>query len=173
MITSVDLIASNPVDVAVMPIEDATPGNAAEPVLGEIRDSVAAQLVTRLYSPIALAAIDRATPRDASSAGRTHSVVDPAWLATVAGRYQEDAVLGIRITRWDKSSLMANAKVRFAADLTMIGSRDRKILWSGSVEGEVKAGGRGPAPLDGRERELSAGRQFAEQVIALLPKRRP
>jgi hypothetical protein len=173
MITSVELIATNPVDVAVMPIEDATAGGAAQLVLDEVRQEIAAQLVGRLYSPIAIAAIDRATPRDASSAGRTHSVVDTAWLATVTGRYGEDAVLGLRITRWDKSSMMVNARVRFAVDATMLGSRDRKILWSGSVEGEVKAGGTGPAPLDPRERELAAGRQLAEQVILLLPKRRP
>lgn len=166
------LATTGPADIAVLPIEDATPDRKAEPVLVTIREAINEELVERRYSPLAAGRVDSALGTGTNSVPRRGAVVDAAYLGSLAGKAKEDALLGIRITRWDTSSLMANARVRFGVDVTMIESRSKEILWSGTVDGDVKAGGDGAAPLDPAERGRDASRRFARELIQLLPRRR-
>jgi hypothetical protein len=164
------LLAASPADIAVLPVEDATPDRRAEPVLVTMREANNQELVERRYSPLAAGRVDAALGTGGSN--RRGGVIDAAWLGSLAGKAQEDALLGIRVTRWDTSSLMANARVRFAADVTMIDSKTKETLWSGNVDGDVKAGGDGAAPLDPAERARDAARRFGHELIQLLPRRR-
>ncbi len=100
------------------------------------------------------------------------SVVQEAVLKKLAGKAQEDAVLAIQINRWDESSLMASAIVRFSAEVTLLGSKEGRALWSGALQGQVKAGGTRPAPRDPEARANAAAAEFVAQLIQRLPRRR-
>ena len=79
----------------------------------------------------------------------------------------------MRLTHWDASSLMASGRVRFAADVRLVAPDAEAPLWSGSLRGEVKAGGEGPAPRDRANRARAAADGFAKELILLLPLRHP
>jgi hypothetical protein len=171
LVASTELAKSNPSDVAVLPVEDATFDGRVRPWRDVIRAALARGLVTRLYSPLALDKVDAVIERQGLRPGSA-TAIDASYLRGVAGKFGEEALLAVRFTRWDESSLMANARLRFACDLTMVDARSGSVLWSGGIEGEVKAGGYGPAPLGPEERARDAAQQVAVEVIDRLPKRR-
>jgi hypothetical protein len=167
------LYAVNPVDIAVLPIEDATPYSAAAEVLEPFRTEVQKALIQRGYTPLATEKVDDVLRAEAGSTARP-SVVDATWLGSIGGKFGEDAALGIRVTTWDASSLMANGRVRFAADVALVSNKRPEPLWSGSIRGEVKAGGDGPAPGGRRNRVDSVAAEMAEHIVLQqLPPRRP
>ncbi len=168
---STELFAVNPADVAVLPIEDATPDGTAADVRTVMREEIAKALVLRQYTPLAPAKVDEVLSGQ-TPAPPAVSVVDAAWLRSVQGKFGEDATLGVRVTRWDRSSLMSSGHVRFAAEVTMVSTRAKSPLWSGVLEGEVKAGGSGPAPRDRAGRARSAAVEFAAELVRSLPRRR-
>ena len=169
---STDLYRVSPADVAVMPIEDATADHAAGQVLESIRAEIAADLVQRMYTPLAVAKVDEVL-RLQPGAAPSSSVVDASWLQSVAGKFGEDAVLAVRITLWDETSLMMNGHVHFSADVSLSSPKSPNPLWSGAIKGDVKAGGRGPAPRDRAGRQQSAAAEFARELVRRLPSRRP
>lgn len=168
---STDLYAVNPSDIAVLPVEDATPDQAASAVVDQIRSEISQALVHRLYAPLSSKKVDEALA-EAGADKSTVSVTDAGWLKSIAGKCGEDATLSVRITEWDRSSLMSNGRVRFTADVSMMSEKSPNPLWSGLFKGEVKAGGSGPAPMDRAARENSAASELAEALIKRLPRRR-
>ena len=164
-----EILAANPSDIAILPIEDATPDQTARPRLGVVRGALAKALIQRRYAPLQPSAVDAAIQARDAAAG---SILDPAWIESVAGKAAEDALLLVRINRWDESSLMSTARVRFDADVKLVFAKDRSILWSGNIRGEAKAGGAdGPAPFDRQGRARGAAEQFASELIRRLPAR--
>lgn len=162
------LAARLPVDIAVLPIQDDTPAQTLAPFAEELRSDIASALARRLYSPLAPAHVDS---RVDASALRGGSIVDAGFVQGWSGRFDEDAVLGVRITRWDERTMMHDARVDFGAEVMMVGS-DGAVLWSGRADGSVKAGGSGPAPIPRRQRSRSAIEVFADALIDELPVRR-
>ncbi|MEM7201293.1 MAG: hypothetical protein AAF628_13560 [Planctomycetota bacterium] len=169
--SSTELFALHPADIAILPVEDATPDGNAKEVLDSVRAAIAEALVQRMYTPLSPAKIDEVLA-DAEVRSPTTSVLDAAWLGSIEGRFGEDGTLAVRITQWDTSSLMATGRVRFAADISLVSPTADAPLWSGVLKGAVKAGGLGPAPRDRTGRARSAAAEFAGELVRLLPKRR-
>lgn len=166
-----ELYSSHPTNVAILPVEDATPDRRATPHLDQMRSAVARSLVRQLYSPLGPRAVDAPLATEASAQQKPMSVTNAATLQRVAGKFNEDAILGVRVDSWDESSLMADNKVRFSADVALIDSKTKKMLWSGHLNGMVKAGGFGPAPLDRDEKARSAVEEFGWALVQRLPSR--
>lgn len=168
LVATPELAATSPADIAVMPVVDATPDHVAGHILEPLRDEVARALVSRLYTPLANDKVDAALRKKAAA-----SAADASAPSSTGAGFGEDATLSIRITRWDQSALMARAWASFTVDVALVSSTTGATLWSGSVRGDVKAGGEGPAPLDRASRERSAAAEVARALIGRLPKRRP
>lgn len=166
-----ELYSANPTNVAVLPVEDASPDRRAVPHLERIRTELARALVRQLYSPFSARAVDGPLANEAVAIGKDGGVTNASFLQRLAGKFGEDAMLGVKVDSWDESSLMADNKVRFSADVAMLDSKTKRMLWSGHLNGVVKAGGFGPAPLDRDEKAKSAAAEFAWQVIQRLPSR--
>jgi len=160
----------NPSNVAVVPIEDATPGGNAGEVLETIRQEICGALVRRRYAPLSSRVVDPVV-REQTTGLANATFTRPEVLARIAGHLNEDAVLAVRITQWDESRIMANARVRFAAEATMLGTATKAVLWGGTLDGEIKAGQPGPAPRYRDERVLDVARQIARALISQLPER--
>lgn len=171
--TSPELLTKSPADIAVLPVVDASRSGRLTPELREaLREEIAVALAReRFYSPLSVDYVDRVMTKEAVSVDDP-AVVDAAWLAKVTGKFGEDAVLGLRITRWDDTKLMAEARVRFALELTMVDAATGKTLLSGRLEGEVKAGGEGPAPLTRVARARAAVHELARMLAREFPRRR-
>jgi hypothetical protein len=160
----------NPSNVAVVPVEDATRVGTAREVLEAFRQEVYAALVQRRYTPLSSRVVDPVV-REHGAAVANASMTRPEILGRVAGHLNEDALLAVRITQWDESRVMANGRVRFAVEATMISASSKAVLWSGTLDGEVKAGREGPAPRYRDERVLDATKQVARALISQLPER--
>ncbi len=168
---SPELAVERPSDIAIPPIEDGTVARSFGPLEATMRGALVKQLAERMYSPLAPAHVDlrlRETGRLA-----TGSPVDPNWLGGVRNTFGEDAVLGLRITQWDVSKIMDTRRVQFSAEVLMLGTKSGATLWSGRVEGSVKSGGEGPAPLGREQRIESAAQVVAEALARELPPRSP
>jgi hypothetical protein len=168
--TSPDFHVANPTDIAVLPVEDSTPDRRAAPHLDTIRSELVLALVRQRYSPLAVRAVDGQFAAEAASIKKA-GVTAPASLQRVAGKFGEDAVLGVRVDSWDESSLSVDNELRFSSDVALLDSKSKKMLWSGHLNGRVKAGGFGPAPLDPEEKARSAAREFAAALIERMPRR--
>jgi hypothetical protein len=160
----------NPSNVAVVPVEDATAGGQAREVLETIRQEVNTALIDRRYTPLGSRFVDPVV-REHTSGVANASLTRPEVLARVAGHLKEDALLAVRITQWDESRIMSNARVRFAIEATMLSSATKTVLWGGTLDGEVKAGQTAAAPRYRDERVLDAARQIARALISQLPQR--
>jgi hypothetical protein len=169
---SPDLFRVNPVDIAVLPVQDATPDGSAAGVIDDIREQIRRSLVDRYYTPLASAKVDEVMKHHAPL-GPGVSVIDAGWLRSLGGAFGEDASFAVRLHEWDDSTLMSTGWIRFAADVALASSQSETALWSGSFRGEVKAGGQGPTPRDRAQREASAAEQFARELVDRLPRRRP
>lgn len=166
-----DLELLRPSDIAVLPIEDATRGATFEQWSDVLRQSVARSLVQRYYSPLANTMVDRALVARASSS--RGSPVDASYVNGLSGVFEEDAILGVRVLEWDDRKIMQDQRARFAVDVMLVARDGNRVLWSGRLDGEVKAGGDGPAPLGRSARTRSAVELMAQVVIGELPARRP
>ena len=161
--------ALNPSDIAILPIQDGTPERSFSPYAREMRRRMAQTLVERLYSPLGPDHVDRIL---AESAATITAPVDQTQLAMVAGRFQADAVLGVQVSRWDTSRIDQTDQVDFSAEVLMLASGSKEVLWTGRVEGRVKAGGAGPAPIGHEAKIQSAVEVFADSLARELPIRR-
>lgn len=172
LVSTPELLNRKPSDVAILPVEDATPDGRLRPWRATLREALALGLVSRLYSPLSPDKVD-AVFQSEGATPRNGTAVDAGYLSGLAGKFGEDALLAVRFTRWDESSLMSNARLRFACDVTMVHAQSGRTLWSGGLEGEVKSGGYGPAPLSPEARAEDAARQVALEIVGRLPKRQP
>ncbi len=163
------LVLRNPADIAVLPVEDGSPGSAAARYVDYMRQALWRQLPERLYSPLSLELVDAAMLRHQKQAGET--VMTPAYLKRIAGKSSEEAALAVRVNRWDESHMMADKKVDFDVQAAMVAS-DGEILWSGSLAGSVKAGGLAAAPRDRDQMGRSCAEQAMAEVLNHLQRRR-
>ena len=128
-------------------------------------------LIQRKYSPLTAAVVDASMgkhiPRPPAS------IIDQRVLKGLAGRCGEDAVLALRISKWDESSLLSHNQVRFTATVTLLGGPEGTVLLAGGLDGAVKAGGLGPAPRQPEERARAAVEEFVRKLMEVLPWRRP
>ncbi len=163
-----DLKRVNPIDIAVLPVQNATGSEVLDPLLDTMRREIETMLVYRKYSPRADVDVHMRFDRNSES----RSVVDAAFLDSMATKAQEDAILAVSILRWDQTALVSTNRVGFELLFVLYGSRDRKKLWHGSVRGEVVAGGTEAPPRDPDLRAKAAVRELARELISLLPVRK-
>ena len=155
--------------VAVLPVEDGTPNAGAARLLTMMRQEMERQLIDRLYSPLTSQTVDAAL-RGAGKPAPTESLLAPANLQKMAGHAHEDAVFALRIVRWDETRIATTSRVQFQFQAAMVG-RDGVPLWNGTIQGEVKAGGAGPAPLDNEGKARSCASLAITEMLQRLPRR--
>lgn len=170
---SPELRATNPADIAVLPVEDATPEGTVGALAGHIREEINRALVQRSYSHLSSTYVDaHMGRRNVVPAAGGESIVEPAVLSRLASKADEDAILAVQIARWDQTTLLVDNQVKFLAKVTLFGSKDRKVLWSGGLSGSVEAGGLRAAPRDPEARAKAAASEFVDALIGRLPMRR-
>ena len=157
------------VNVAVLKVEDATAGRKAGAVLDYIRAEIEKGLITRDYTPLNSVVVD-ANIRGAVAPGG--SIVEAGYLKTLATKVSEDAILAVRIKRWDDNTLLLNNRIAFDAEIVFFGTSAARILWSLDLWGEVLAGGGKAAPQDPARRAEACVLEFGNAVLARLPKRK-
>ncbi|MCB9871943.1 MAG: hypothetical protein H6837_18970 [Planctomycetes bacterium] len=173
-----ELTNLNPSQIAVLAVEDDTPGKKLKDVQAAVRDELAARLPFLRYAPLGLVYVDGRAGRAAVAATTgALSVLEREYLSAVTAQFEgaeakPDAILAVAVSHWDDSSLLINSRVRFSAKVALFGCSAGRVLWSGSLSGEVEAGGKGPAPRDPVARAESAAREFARAVVAQMPPRR-
>lgn len=165
-VASPDFAENCPTVISVLPIEDGTEAGSAGRHLTFMRQEVNRQLVRmRGYSATTENWVDASM---AGAAPSGESILAPASLTSLAQAGKDDAVLAVRVERWDETTLLADRRVRFEFRAAMV-AKDGKQLWSGSMSGRVKAGGVGASPL-GRN---ASARSCAELAVAELLMRLP
>lgn len=163
--------ARSPKDVAVLPVEDGTADGAVNRHLVFLRQEVMRHLVDRHFSPLNAEKVDAELRGVAGGAGG-ETLLAPATLQRMSGHSAEDAVFALRIDRWDESELDRAHKVRFQFQAVLMGV-DQVQLWSGTIQGEVKAGGAGAAPRDRDGMARSCGALAVQEMMQRLPLRTP
>ncbi|MBL8739343.1 MAG: hypothetical protein JNL12_23145 [Planctomycetes bacterium] len=156
-------------EIAVLPVEDGTPTGAAARHLTMMRQEVMRQLVDRLYTPLTSAAVD-AGLGGVGKASPGESLLAPANLQKMVGHAREDAVFALRVERWDEARLAVDNRVVFQFQAAMV-AKDGAPLWSGTIQGEVKAGGAGPAPFDKDGKARSCASLAITEMLQKLPMR--
>jgi hypothetical protein len=159
----------SPADVAVLPIEDGTGDGTVQRHLVFLRQEVMRQLPDRRFSPLAPTVVD-AGLRSAPSAPAGESILAPAVLKGLVGHSAEDAVFALRVERWDESMLLVDRRLRFQLQAALVAA-DGQPLWSGTIRGEVKAGGLGAAPRDRDAMARDCGRLAIQEMLQRLPHR--
>lgn len=154
--------------IAVLPVEDGTADGSVQRLLVFLRQELMRQLPGRLYAPLTATTVDAAlsgVPKPAPG----ESIIVPATLQKLAGHASEDAVLALRVDRWDESRLPVDRKLSFQFQATLVGS-DGVQLWGGSLQGEIKAGGADAAPRDRDGMARSCADIAIQQLMLELPR---
>lgn len=153
-----NLRSANPLDVAVLAIENKT-GREGLPT-AELRERIHAGLVERHYSPLALDYVDRKA---------TEASYRP-------GASNENAVLKFVLTRWDDALWRSHSKLTIEGEIWLLDAENpstAQALWGGKVERRMDMA---------RERQVFASEaalmtrtltDFTEAVLASLPARNP
>jgi hypothetical protein len=164
--------ARSPADVAVLPVEDGTENGAAGKLLVLLRQEVMRQLPDRLFSPVNTPVVDAALR--SAPAGAAESALTPANLQRFAAAGSAagagDAVFALRVDRWDEGRLLTERKVWFQFQAALVAS-DGVQLWSGTIQGEAKAGGFGAAPRDRDGMARSCAELAVREMMLRLPRR--
>lgn len=160
-----------PSTIAILPIEDGTADGAFGAIAERMRTSMESELADRAYAPLAPRYVD--DKLTAIGKAGTGSPVDTAWLGGVRNAFQEEAVLGIRVTSWDSRRVVESGRVQFRLQVLMLDSSTGAVLWSGPLEGSVKAGGEGPSPIARDQRIESAAAVLGVELVRKLPIRQP
>lgn len=167
------LFQLRPAAIAVLPCEDATPDRRATAYLPFLRQELNRQLIDRRYSPLAQGYVDAALKGQADPRALAgQSLVEPAVLRRFAGQSAEEALLAVRIDAWDDALILSNKRLNFRCHALLLAS-DGQVLWSGSLGGEIKAGGAGAAPLDRDGMARSCGELLVRELLQQLPERQP
>ncbi|MFK7742220.1 MAG: hypothetical protein AB8H80_18040 [Planctomycetota bacterium] len=165
-IASPALAERSPGVVSVLPVEDGS-GGAVSRHLTFMRQELRRQLSDRLYAATTEQWVD-ASLRGSTSL--SESILTPASLERVAAAGPDDAVFAVRVERWDESTLLANRRVRFRLQAALV-AKDGTQLWSGDLEGTVKAGGAGAAPIGKDAAARSCVELSVRQLLLRLPDR--
>ncbi len=158
----------SPSEVAVLPVEDGTQDGSVQRHLVFLRQEVMRQLVGRMFSPLTATTVDAGLSGVARLA-TGESILVPATLQKLAGHSSEDAVFALRVDRWDEGRLHVDRKLWFQFQAALIGS-DGVQLWSGTMQGEVKAGGVGASPRDRDSMARSCAELAIQEMMNRLPR---
>lgn len=169
-VTSPMLAVRKPADIAVLRIEDGTPTRSAERHLDAMRELLVQRLPDRRYSPLAATAVDASLRGMSPAAGET--VQSPAFLRRIAGKATEDAVLVVRVEQWSEDRLMIDRTCQFRLQAAMVAT-DGEVLWNGWMQGAVKAGGMGAAPLGKDAMARSCVDLVIQELVSQLTPRSP
>jgi hypothetical protein len=148
------LIEKNPVDIAVAPVKN----QAGKDVpVAALRECFQKGLVTRRYSPLALAYVDR----NVAEAGYK------------PGASKEQAVLEITVESWDTSSWSTRNAITARMQVRMLDADGGEELWRGRIDQRYDFG----SSLEGLPTE-TARMHFAcdtitNELLAALPARNP
>lgn len=173
--TAPALLVRRPADIAVMPVEDASPGGGATRHLTFLRQEVMRQLVDRRYTPLTAGVVDAAMKGNADVAAAQAtgaSILEPGMLKKLAGHSSEDALFVLRIEHWDESNLLSSKRIHFRCQATLV-ANDGQQLWFGTLGGEIKAGGAGAAPRDRDSMARNCGEMLVHELMLQLPMRQP
>jgi hypothetical protein len=173
--TATALLMRRPAEVAVLPVEDATPGGKAARHLVFLRQELMRQIVDRKYTPLTASTVDAAMRGNADVAAARAtggSILEPAVFQKLAGHSSEDAMLLLRLDHWDESSLMVTKRVNFRCQAALVGG-DGQQLWFGTLSGDIKAGGGGASPRDRDSMARSCGELMIREVLLRLPEHQP
>lgn len=173
--TAPAMAVSKPSQIAVLPVEDGTPGGAAGRHLVFLRQEVMRQLIDRLYTPLAAPVVDSALKGNADAAAARAagtSMLEPVFLKKIAGQSSEEALFALRVDAWDESHLLTSRRITFQFQAALVAS-DGQQLWYGTMNGEVKAGGAGAAPRDRDYMARSCGELAIRELMLRLPQRLP
>ena len=164
-----------PAEIAVLPVEDGSPGGAAGRHLVFLRQEVMRQLVDRLYTPLAASVVDATLKGNADAVAAREaktSMLEPAFLKKIAGTSSEDGVFALRVDTWDEGHLLTDRTITFQFQAALVGN-DGQQLWYGTIHGTVKAGGAGAAPRDRDYMARSCGELAVSELMLRLPARLP
>lgn len=166
------MTTSPPSQVSVLPIEDGTTAGDAQRHLTFFRQELNRGLVLRKYSPINAAFVDAQLQavREASARPSGGTNLDPAYLRGVASRLDGEAVLAVRVDRWDESKLLVTNRIDFQMQAALV-QRDGQQLWFGTLNGQIKAGGAGAAPRDRDYMARSCAEIAIHELLLRLPLR--
>jgi hypothetical protein len=148
------LMEKNPVDVAVAPVNNSA---GKEVPSKDLRECFHETLVSRRYSPLSIAFVDR-------------NVVDATY---TPGASNEQAVLTIDVERWDRSLWKTHNALTVRIHVRMLDAASGGELWSGRVDQRYDFG----AALDNLPTETAKVRfaceKIAAEVLERLPARDP
>ena len=168
--TSPALRQRNPSDIAILPVEDGTPGESARPYLEFMRGVLARRLPDRSYAPLSTRAVEAALRQTRPAPGET--ILARPFLVRAARQAAAEAMLALRVDRWDEGRLLAEKRISFEFQVALV-ANDGELLWGGSLSGRVKAGGSGPAPLDRIAMARSCAEIAIEELLGHLRQRLP
>lgn len=97
--------------------------------LPEIRRIAYKELVRRRYSPLSLDFVDRAY---LGKPGPTE-----ASYGEIRERCGADALLGIRVTRWDASGIAADRVFSIGAEAYLVDTKTGETIWQGKSDWDV------------------------------------
>lgn len=166
-----ELGRQRPSDIAILPIQDSTPGRSLAGLDEEMWTVLGRSLAERQYVPLSRAHV--MSQLRSQGIDLSGNLTDPSVLRNTTGRFDEDATLAVRVLRWDESQLRTRSRVNFRLDVLLLSALGGKALWSGSMEGSVKAGGEGPAPRDYETARSSCAVEMIQGLIRELPVRQP
>ena len=152
------LAEANPLDVVVLPIENAT--DRTELPLHVLRAELQEGLVRLRYSPLALEYVDARV----AEAG-----YEP-------GSMEEQAVFRVVLTGWEDSMLAKAGRVTIQADVHLLDAQAGTAgepLWGGSVQREIHLSRERRTHPTSRDLAETVLREFALDVLASLPPRDP
>jgi hypothetical protein len=145
----------NPIEVVLAPIQNASPNENAP--LDELRDAFQRELVKRRYSPLSRESVDKA-------------LVDAAYKT---GSLQEEAVMRVKVERWDTSLWETHTALLVKVDVHMIDAKDPSAgdLWSGKIDHRYEFGAYREKFNSDEALLQFACRQIADEILAALPAR--
>ncbi len=148
------LIEKNPVDVAVAPIQNLA---GKDVPVKELRECFQKGLVTRRYSPLAIAYVDRNT---------TEAGYKP-------GSSKEQAVLEIKVESFDTSVWKTRNAITARIQVRMVDAENGEELWSGRIDQRYEFGTSLEALPTETSRMHKACDTITNELLAALPARNP
>jgi len=153
-VLAVDELPTQVSDVAVLGVLDATGAGGAP--LAYLRGSLAAELPSRLYSPLAADWVD----------GRWSEASSSTEPSAVPPGLQADALLQLELLHW--STEAGRTRAEGIARL-LDGENGVDVLWELEIAREISS----PVGASAEERGQSTAEQFAAAIVAELPSRDP
>jgi len=166
--TSPAFASVSPANVAVLPVENGSGDPTVDRHLLFMRQELMNGMITRLYAAPRQTWVDAALRDLSRSPESASSVLDPGWLKKAAATVPEEAVMAVRVDRWDESQLLINRRVFFQFQAALV-DKEGQQLWYGTMSGDIKAGGAGAAPRDKEYMARSCIELAIRELLLRLP----